>query len=137
MPDVEAYEALLLTARRVEVDRDVFALGKAVEHPLERELPPDAALLVATIGVSGRLAKSLVYLDPARFDHAPPAARCRCRGSRYRRRDHNGCRWPCGSRRPRRARGSRLAPGRKFPRAPAASRSRRRRTRLEWRNTLR
>src|SRR5581483_1023742 len=57
-----------LVRRRVEVHRHVLLLGEAVQHALERELPPDAALLDAAIGMAGRLAQALVDLHPAGLD---------------------------------------------------------------------
>ena len=48
-----------------QVDRDVLPLRVALEHPFERELAADAAFFVATIGVTGTLAETLVYLDPS------------------------------------------------------------------------
>ena len=46
-----------------QVDRDVLPLRVALEHPFERELAADAAFFVATIGVTGTLAETLVDLD--------------------------------------------------------------------------
>ena len=54
--------------RRVQVDRHVLSLREAVEHPFQRELPADAALLVAAIGMARLLAQSLVHLHPAGLD---------------------------------------------------------------------
>ena len=60
--------ATLHATRRIEVHRHVLALGEALEHPFERELTADAALLVAAIGMAGCLADALVDLYPAAFD---------------------------------------------------------------------
>jgi hypothetical protein len=51
-----------MPARRVEVHRHVLALGEAVEHPFERELAADAALLVTAVGVAGRLSAALISI---------------------------------------------------------------------------
>jgi len=52
----------------VQIHRHVLALGEAVQHPLQRELPPDAALLVTAIRMAGLLAQPLVHLHPAGLD---------------------------------------------------------------------
>ena len=49
----------------LEIDGDVLPLGVAVEHPLERVLAADAALLVAAVGLTRKLTEPLVDLDPA------------------------------------------------------------------------
>ena len=36
-----------------QIDRDVFPLGVAFEHPFERKLTADAAFFVAAVGVTG------------------------------------------------------------------------------------
>ena len=43
-------------------------LGEAVEHALQGELAPDAALLDTTAGLAEHLAHGLVGLHPARLD---------------------------------------------------------------------
>src|SRR5947209_6081799 len=45
-----------------EVDGDALDLGEALQHPLERELASDAALLEAAVGLAGQLARALVDL---------------------------------------------------------------------------
>src|SRR4026207_2059886 len=56
-------------------DGDVLPLGVAVEHPLERVLAADAALLVAAVGLSRKLTESLIDLDPSESDRGRGANR--------------------------------------------------------------
>src|SRR5688572_31180848 len=71
MTDVYIWTAMLPE----EVDGDVLPLGVAVEHPLERILAADAALLVAAVGLSRKLTQSLVDLNPSGFDRVRGANR--------------------------------------------------------------
>ena len=45
-----------------KIDRDALRLRVALEHPFEREFAADAAFFVATVGVTGALAQTLVDL---------------------------------------------------------------------------
>src|SRR5215472_12739612 len=58
-----------------KVDRHALGLCEALEHPLKRELPPDSALLEATVGLARELAHPLVDLHPARLDRVGGAQR--------------------------------------------------------------
>src|SRR5262249_40065308 len=51
-----------------QVDCDVLPLRVALQHALERNLTTDTAFFVATVGVTGTLAETLVDLDPAGLD---------------------------------------------------------------------
>jgi len=51
-----------------QVDRDVLPLRVALQHAFEGKLAADAAFLIATVGVTGALAETLVDLNPTSLD---------------------------------------------------------------------
>ena len=51
-----------------QVDRDVLLLCVALQHAFEGKLAADAAFLIATVGVTGALAETLVDLNPTSPD---------------------------------------------------------------------
>src|SRR5262249_62080923 len=51
-----------------QVDRDILSLRVVFQHALERKLAPNAAFFVATVGVTGALAETLVDLNPTSLD---------------------------------------------------------------------
>src|SRR6266508_2143675 len=51
-----------------QVDGHALDLREALQHPFERELPADAALLEAAVRLPRQLTGALVDLDPARLD---------------------------------------------------------------------
>src|SRR6476620_8595186 len=58
-----------------KIDRDVFRLGKAVEHRGQGKLAPQAALFVTAVRMAGQLTGALIDLHPARLDIARSAQR--------------------------------------------------------------
>src|SRR5262245_52217566 len=51
-----------------EVHCHTLPLREAVEHPFERVLPADAALLEAAVRLAWKLSDSLIHLNPAGLD---------------------------------------------------------------------
>src|SRR4030067_463865 len=52
----------------LKIDGDALSLGEAFEHPFQRVLPSDTALLEPTVRMSGENTEALIDLNPTRFD---------------------------------------------------------------------